>query len=104
MTRLYVAGPMTGLPEYNYPAFHQAAAQLRAAGYDVENPAENLTQSTWDDYLRAGLRQVLTVDGIATLPDWQVSRGAALEVHVAHALRLVVLPLAAWLARQEATR
>jgi hypothetical protein len=32
---LYIAGPMTGLPDYNYPAFEQARASLEAAGYRV---------------------------------------------------------------------
>ena len=32
---LYLCGPMTGLPGNNYPAFHKAAADLRAAGYSV---------------------------------------------------------------------
>ena len=41
MTRIYLAGPMSGLPELNYPAFHAKAAELRAAGHHVENPAEN---------------------------------------------------------------
>lgn len=41
MRRLYLAGPMTGLPDFNYPAFHAAAAAWRAAGWTVANPAEN---------------------------------------------------------------
>lgn len=32
---IYLCGPMTGLPEYNYPAFHAAAAELRAQGWHV---------------------------------------------------------------------
>jgi hypothetical protein len=40
MTRAYIAGPMTGLPEFNFPAFHAAAASLRARGFEVENPAQ----------------------------------------------------------------
>lgn len=38
--RIYDSGPMTGLPGLNFPAFDAAAKQLRAAGYDVVNPAE----------------------------------------------------------------
>lgn len=39
--RIYLAGPMTGLPEHNFPAFHAEAARLRGLGYQVENPAEH---------------------------------------------------------------
>lgn len=39
--RIYLAGPMTGLPEFNYPAFHAEAARLRGLGYQVENPADH---------------------------------------------------------------
>ena len=38
--RVYISGPMSGLPELNFPAFHAAAASLRAKGLDVVNPAE----------------------------------------------------------------
>jgi len=39
--RIYIAGPMTGLPEFNYPAFNAAAEYLRSLGHHVENPADN---------------------------------------------------------------
>lgn len=81
--RIYLAGPMTGMPEYNYPAFHAEAARLRAVGYHVENPAENSPQPDWDSYMRQALRQMLGCDLIALLPGWQGSRGAVLERSVA---------------------
>ena len=37
---IYIAGPMTGRPDLNFPAFHAAATTLRDAGFDVVNPAE----------------------------------------------------------------
>lgn len=81
--RIYLAGPMTGLPEYNYPAFNAEAARLRAMGYHVENPAENPEQSSWEDYLRQAIRQMLTCDMVALLPGWEGSRGAGFERSVA---------------------
>jgi Domain of unknown function (DUF4406) len=104
VSALYIAGPMSHLPDYNYPAFHAAEARLRAASYDVLNPAANPPCDSWDDYLRAGLRQVLSAKGLAVLPDWQMSAGAALEVHVAHALRLPVLAVDRWIERAEGDR
>lgn len=38
---VYLSGPMTGLPDFNYPAFHDAAQRLRSIGHRVESPAEN---------------------------------------------------------------
>lgn len=98
--KIYVAGPMTGLPEFNYPAFNAAEAALRDAGFDPVNPARREVQDGWEwiDYMRPALVDVSECDGIATLPDWGKSRGATLEVHVATTLGLPVLPLAEWLA------
>lgn len=103
MKRIYISGPMTGLPGLNFGAFHAAAAQLRAIGYDVVNPAEKQSESedlSWEEYLRQDLRQMLTCDTIALLPGWEASKGAHLELHVAHRVGMTVVD-ATQLHRQE---
>jgi nucleoside 2-deoxyribosyltransferase len=104
MTTIYVAGPMTGIPEHNYPAFDQAETDLRAAGYDVLNPVaseqHNTTgqPQTWRWYMRHSIPMVAAADGIALLPGWENSSGAQLEVHIAEALDLPTKALDAWTA------
>lgn len=87
--RIYLSGPMTGLPSLNHPAFNAEAERLRALGYFVINPAEvDLDEgATWEDYLRTDLIAMLdTCNAIVMLPGWEKSRGATLEHHVACAL------------------
>lgn len=38
--KLYIAGPMRGYDNYNFPAFWHAATKLRYAGHEVMSPAE----------------------------------------------------------------
>jgi delta 1-pyrroline-5-carboxylate dehydrogenase len=92
-TRIYLSGPMTGLPEWNFPAFHEAAAALRALGYEVVSPAElNAdTSVTWHQALRADIKALCDCDAIALLPGWERSNGAHLELHLAHRLGIDVL-------------
>lgn len=98
-TRIYVAGPMTGLPEFNYPAFRTATEELLARGYDVEDPSrnENPTPGDYHGWLRAGLAQLIRCDAVALLPGWEESGGARLEVNVAATLGMRVAPLADWM-------
>lgn len=88
MKRIYIAGPMTGLPEFNFPAFHAEAARLRGLGFEVENPAENPKppSPTWEAYMRMAIAQVVTCDTVVLLPGWENSRGAKLEKHIAEQL------------------
>lgn len=87
--KLYLAGPMTGRPQHNYPTFHAEAAALRELGYEVVNPAEHYTTPEgvrWEDAMRLALRALLDCDAIVLLPGWARSRGALLETDVARQL------------------
>ena len=94
MTKLsiYIAGPMTGLAELNFPAFHAEAARLRALGHEVINPAEiNPDQHmTWLQCMRTDIAALVFCDAIQLLPGWQNSKGATLEHHIAERLGLQI--------------
>lgn len=98
--RLYIAGPMTGIEEFNYPAFHAAKDALLGAGFEVRSPADHeLAEGLdWADYMRKDIPWLLECGGVAVLPGWSSSRGASLEVHIANALDMPVRPLDEWLA------
>ena len=86
MKRIYISGPMTGMPDLNIPLFNAEAVRLRALGYEVINPAElNPDPDTpWHECMRKDLMALLHCDTLALLPGWQNSAGAHLEMHVAH--------------------
>lgn len=107
ITHVYLAGPMRGIPYFNFPAFHEAAARLRGMGYAVFNPAErdeaahgkgvsdSPTGNLDDIKVGFSLREALaadtqyiclTADAIALLPGWEKSRGAQAEKALADAL------------------
>lgn len=118
MKRVYLAGPMRGIPEFNFPAFHAAAAQLRAEGYEVFNPAERdeadfgkvpapkgcehqfaADVGLTTEQLRRRVFAADTAwicdhaDAIALLPGWENSKGARAERSLGEALGLEVIVL-----------
>lgn len=104
MTKLYIAGPMTGYEQWNFPEFFRVEKALLELGYEVVNPAHNdgpdlesalksagsaeKPNYTWNYYMRRDLPHVMECDGLLVLDGWQKSKGAQLEVHVAKALGL----------------
>jgi hypothetical protein len=102
--RLYIAGPMTGIKQFNFPAFADAAAALRAAGHEIISPHEldspevqaaamaspdgklidgKVAGQTWGQILARDVHVVADeVEGIVFLPNWDKSRGARLEAFV----------------------
>lgn len=87
-TVVYIAGPMTGKPELNFPAFERAAASLRASGYEVISPHEVNPDKgmPWAACMRRDIPELCKCDAIALLPGWEESKGARLEMSIAQAL------------------
>jgi hypothetical protein len=110
---IYIAGPMRGYEDFNYPAFHEAERILVSIGWDVVNPAkmdeeeldkkEGVDPLTFDpheshedqDTLRTLLaRDLLAIaekcTAIYMLDGWEKSRGALAEWHLAKALGIKI--------------
>jgi len=82
---------MTGYENYNRAAFHEMAAKLQSDGYEVENPATvSLEDSSWAEYMK-GVEHLLRCDTVIVLPGWQESKGARLEIAIAHHLGIPIL-------------
>ena len=87
----YVAGPMSGVPFWNWPAFDEAAERWRNAGWEVINPVDaerdmgwnpppdgsvgDISELEWDRIRRQNVVDVSRSDVIALLPGWQPSEG-----------------------------
>lgn len=102
-TRLYVAGPMSGYPQFNFPAFDAAIERLGKRGYIAVPPVDLLDPEArriclasmdgklakvgnkeWADFLSEDVKLIAKdVDGVAVLEGWERSRGARLETFVA---------------------
>lgn len=100
---VYVAGPMTGYPRWNFDAFFDAADALRRRGWRVVNPAEHDVEGGFDpdaepvddpefraECLRWDVAQIAEADAIFFLPGWEHSKGATLEHAVADACGLSI--------------
>lgn len=116
--KLYIAGPMQGIPNFNFPMFNRVAEAARNAGHEVFNPAardierHNGTDISADnptgdikiavenhsfnlrDALGDDLRYICQrADGIVMLPGWEKSNGARAEHATAVALGLTIIYL-----------
>lgn len=93
MTRVYISGKMTGVPDLNFPLFNAEADRLRSLGYEVVNPVEICEDpnTPWHDCMRADIKALLDCDVIALLDGWEDSQGAHLELHIAHRVGIKVL-------------
>ena len=94
ITRIYLSGPMSGLPDHNFPAFNAEAARLRALGYDVVNPVDINGEAAVKqgrshiECVRNDVAMLATCDTIALLPDCWQSLGVKIERAVAEMLQL----------------
>lgn len=101
--RIYVAGPMRGVPHYNFEAFDNAAQRLRDIGHEVVSPADLDRETGFDPFtlpdgtdwttvpahfsldaaIRRDVEAILSCDAICVLQGWERSKGAQAEVAIA---------------------
>lgn len=77
--KIYIAGPMTGLPDCNKPAFNAAAKILSQNGEIVLNPAILPEGMKHHEYMTICLAMVEVCDMVMLLPGWEKSVGAQME-------------------------
>ena len=113
--KVYVAGPMRGYADFNFPEFHRVAHMLREVGHEVFDPAERDNAQHGEGFAAGNpqgrlevaesrgfdLRKTLALDlqwiclhaeAIALLDGWPESKGACAERAAALALGLKVAP------------
>ena len=89
--RVYIAGPMRGLPEYNYPTFDAAEKRLEEQGHSVINPAnigrahfgnrKDLSEDEIDFLMAEELSLLVECEAIYLLKGWHKSKGARKELY-----------------------
>lgn len=93
--KVFISGPMSGIKDYNKPAFDKAEEYLTQAGYSVFNPARMHFDDAWDhsEIMRIDLAALAQCDYILMLDKWYNSKGAIHEYHYAHAIGVEFLSM-----------
>lgn len=111
--KIYLAGPMRGIPNFNHQAFRDGAALLRSQGHEVFSPVEHSENIYGPDIYTGnpeGDESIAGIDGrvvfgadlawicaeadaVALLSGWEKSKGATAEHATAVALGLEVIIL-----------
>lgn len=104
---IYIAGPMSGYPEFNFPAFFAAEERLKKEGWTVFNPAKKDLEDSLDpdaykdgdakeaiekgfDFREAyawDVNKIIEGTAIFMLKGWEASPGARGEHAVAQAMK-----------------
>ncbi len=78
-TKIYIAGKITGDPDYK-AKFKAAADAYKKEGYIVLNPSWMPQGMQPADYMRICFAMIDTADVVAFLPGYELSSGAQLEL------------------------
>jgi hypothetical protein len=88
---VYISGPMTGIADFNYPAFEKAKSDLEDLGFIVKSPHEAPKCKDWIGYMRFDIKLLCDCDYIYMLSGWENSKGAKIEKQIAEWLELKFL-------------
>lgn len=90
MKTIYIAGKITGDPDYRQK-FTAVAAELTESGFAVVNPATLPEGLTYAAYIRITTAMLDECDAVMFLPDWKDSKGVRHEMSRAETLGLDIL-------------
>lgn len=96
---LYLSGRITGEPDLGVAQFNEHQWALERQGYTVLNPTsiEGDPNNSWEWWMKRALSMMMEAQGVAMLPNWNLSRGAQIEYGLAQHLGMTPAPVATWL-------
>ncbi len=81
--KMYISGPISGIPDLNRAAFDSAEKTLRWLGHETVNPLKiNNPEDTWEQCMRRDIAALRECEGIYMLKGWEKSEGAWIERHI----------------------
>lgn len=88
--KIYISGPMRGMPELNFPAFRDAARRIELLGHRAIDPSRLPMGLTPAQYMDIDFALMRASDAVLMLPGHERSKGAAAELSYARYLELYV--------------
>ncbi len=88
---VYISGPISDIPNWNREAFETVSKKVVDLGHETVNPHDlfkdlDTEGYTWHQFMPPCIKALVDCDAVLTLPSWEFSRGAKLEVDIARAL------------------
>ena len=105
---IYISGPITGIPDRNKKMFQMAQSEIaflckgiKREKVKIINPvklglkldevfARNGKEPTWEDYMRACIKELCGATYLLSMTNWANSEGATLERYIAKRLNIPI--------------
>ena len=83
----YISGPMTNLPDFNWPVFIYAEKYIDGKVFNPANPHGTIikkpkTSFNWGDYMTEDIYDLVKCNSIVILPGYSKSTGAKTEISI----------------------
>ena len=99
--KIFISGPMTGYPDFNFPLFNKVSEILTSQGFDVVNPVtickkykreRVLSDKTvFDSMISEQQDAERKCTTLLLLPKWEESIGVRLELQTAIELKMKII-------------
>ena len=82
--KIYIAGPMTGLKNFNRKSFFLMAEELERSGFEPVHTADMPDGLEYEEYIEESFKRLAGCDAVLLLDDWDLSKGVMREIKHAH--------------------